>query len=277
VCSSDLFELAIKALIHNVKIIAPWREWTLRSREDAINYAKKRGIPVPVTKAKPYSSDANLWHISYEGGIMEELTNEYDESMFKMTVSAQKAPDKPEYITIGFQKGEPISINGKKTEPVELISELNQIGGKNAIGRTDMIENRLVGMKSRGVYEAPAAAILYAAHQELEMLTLDRDTLHFKQILSHKYAQLAYNGLWFSPLRQALDAFIESSQKYATGEIKLKLYKGTITPVSRKAQHSLYSQSLATFGRDEVYNQKDAQGFINLFGLSIKAQALMRK
>jgi len=271
------FELAFKALIPTVKIIAPWRQWEIKSREDAIDYAKKRNIPIPVTKAKPYSSDANLWHISYEGGIMEELTNEYDESMFQMTVSPQKAPNKLEYITIGFQKGEPISINGKKTEPVELISELNQIGGKNAIGRTDMIENRLVGMKSRGVYEAPAAAILYAAHQELEMLTLDRDTLHFKQILSHKYAQLAYNGLWFSPLHLALDAFIESSQKYATGEIKLKLYKGTITPVSRKAKYSLYSQSLATFGRDEVYNQKDAQGFINLFGLSIKAQALMRK
>ncbi|MDR0822783.1 MAG: argininosuccinate synthase [Endomicrobium sp.] len=271
------FELAFKALIPNVKIIAPWRQWALRSREDAMDYAKKRGIPVPVTKAKPYSSDANLWHISYEGGILEELDNEYDESMFQMTVSPFKAPNKPEYITIGFEKGAPVSLNGKKIAPVDLIIKLNKIAGRNGIGRTDIVENRLVGMKSRGVYEAPAAAVLYAAHQELEMLTIDRDTLHFKQELAHKWAEIAYYGLWFSPLREALDAFIESAQKFATGEIKLKLYKGNIIIASRKAKYSLYSEAFATFGKDEVYNQKDAEGFINLFGLPTKVQALLRK
>lgn len=270
------FELAFKALIPNVKIIAPWREWDLRSREDAIDYAKKRGIPVPVTKAKPYSSDANLWHISYEGGILEEMDKEYDESMFQMTVSPMKAPNKPSYVTIGFDKGIPVSINGKKTEPVELVSQLNKIAGANGIGRTDMIENRLVGMKSRGVYEAPAAALLYAAHQELETLALDRETLQFKQRLAHKYAEIAYYGLWFSPLREALDAFINETQKYVTGSIKLKLYKGNIIPVARDAKFSLYSEELATFDKDEVYNQKDAEGFINLFGLPTKVSALMR-
>ena len=271
------FELAFKALIPNVKIIAPWREWNIRSREDAIDYAKKRGIPVPVTKAKPYSSDANLWHVSYEGGILEEMDTEYDESMFQMTVSPMKAPNKPTYVTIGFEKGNPVSINGKKLDPVELVSKLNQIAGSNGIGRTDMIENRLVGMKSRGVYEAPAAAVLYAAHQELEMLALDRDTLHYKQELSHKYAEIAYYGLWFSPLREALDAFINDTQKYVTGSVKLKLYKGNIIPAARDAKYSLYSEELATFGEDEVYNQKDAEGFINLFGLPTKVYAMIRK
>ncbi|MDR3049468.1 MAG: argininosuccinate synthase [Elusimicrobiota bacterium] len=271
------FELAFKALIPNVKIIAPWREWTIRSREDAMDYAKKRNIPVPVTKAKPYSSDANLWHISYEGGVLENLENKYDESMFQMTVSPIKAPNKPEYIAIGFDKGAPISLNGKKTAPVDLIIKLNEIAGRNGIGRTDMVENRLVGMKSRGVYESPAAAVLYAAHQELEMISVDRDTLHFKQELAHKWAEIAYYGLWFSPLREALDAFIESTQKFATGEIKLKLYKGNIIPASRKAKYSLYSQDYATFDKDEVYNQKDAEGFINLWGLPTKVQALLRK
>lgn len=271
------FELAFKSLIPDVKIIAPWREWNIRSREDAINYAKKRGIPVPVTKAKPYSSDANLWHISYEGGILEEMDTEYDESMFQMTVSPMKAPNKPTYVTIGFDKGNPISVDGKKFAPVELISKLNEIAGANGIGRTDIIENRLVGMKSRGVYEAPAAALLYAAHQELESLALDRDTLHYKQELSHKFAELAYYGQWFSPLMEALIAFVDDTQRYVTGSVKLKLYKGNIIPAAREAKYSLYSEKLATFGKDEVYNQKDAEGFINLFGLPTKVQAIMRK
>lgn len=270
------FELAFKSLIPNVKIIAPWREWNIRSREDAIDYAKKRGIPVPVTKAKPYSSDANLWHVSYEGGILEEMDTEYDESMFQMTVSPMKAPNKPVYLTIGFEKGNPFSVNGKKFAPVELVTKLNEIAGANGIGRTDMIENRLVGMKSRGVYEAPAAAVLYAAHQELESLALDRDTLHYKQELSHKFAELAYYGQWFSPLMEALLAFVEDTQRYVTGSVKLKLYKGNIIPASRDAKYSLYSEKLATFGKDEVYNQKDAEGFINLFGLPSKVQAIMR-
>ncbi|MCL2335150.1 MAG: argininosuccinate synthase [Endomicrobia bacterium] len=271
------FELAFKALIPHVKIIAPWREWNIKSREDAIDYAKKRGIPVPVTKAKPYSSDANLWHISYEGGILEDMNKEYDESMFHMTVSPMKAPNKPTYLTIGFERGIPVSVNGKKMEPVALITKLNEIAGANGIGRTDMIENRLVGMKSRGVYEAPAAAVLYAAHQELETLALDRDTLHYKQELAHRYAELAYYGQWFSPLREALDAFINNTQKYVTGSIKLKLYKGNIIPAARQAKYSLYWEKLATFGKDDIYNQKDAEGFINLFGLPTKVQAIMRK
>lgn len=271
------FELAFKSLIPNVKIIAPWRQWNIRSREDAIDYAKKRGIPVPVTKEKPYSSDANLWHVSYEGGILEEMDSEYDESMFQMTVSPLKAPDKALYLTIGFEKGNPVSVNGKKMAPVELVAKLNNIAGANGIGRTDMIENRLVGMKSRGVYEAPAAAVLYAAHQELESLALDRDTLHYKQQLSHKFAELAYYGQWFSPLMESLLAFVEDTQRYVTGSVKLKLYKGNIIPAAREAKYSLYSEKLATFGKDEVYNQKDAEGFINLFGLPTKVQAVMRK
>ncbi|MCL2485617.1 MAG: argininosuccinate synthase [Endomicrobia bacterium] len=271
------FELAFKALIPGVKIIAPWREWNIRSREDAIKYAEKRGIPIPVTKAKPYSSDANLWHISYEGGVMEDMKNEYDESMFQMTVSPEKAPNKAAYVTVAFEKGIPVSINGKKLDPVKLIETANEIAGANGIGRTDMVENRLVGMKSRGVYESPAAVLLYEAHHKLEELALDRDTLHYKQELSHKWAELAYYGLWFTPLREALDAFIDNTQKYVTGEIKLKLYKGNMTPVSRSAKYSLYWEELATFEKDEVYNQKDAEGFINLFGLPAKVQALMRK
>jgi argininosuccinate synthase len=271
------FELAFKALIPNVKIIAPWREWNIRSREDAINYAKKRNIPIPVTKAKPYSSDANLWHISYEGGILESLKNEYDESMFKMTVSPQKASNTSTILNISFEKGVPIAVNGKKLEPVELITLLNKIAGSNGIGRTDMIESRLVGMKSRGVYEAPAAKVLYAAHQELEELTLDRDVLHFKQQLSGKWAEIVYYGLWISALREALDAFIDVTQKHVTGVIKLKLYKGNITVISRESKNSLYWEQLATFEKDNVYNQKDAEGFINLFGLPTKIQALVRK
>jgi argininosuccinate synthase len=270
------FELAFKALIPDVKIVAPWRQWDIRSRQDSINYAKKRSIPIPVTKAKPYSSDANLWHISYEGGIMENMEKEYDETMFKMTVSPQDAPNRPSYVSIGFERGVPVSINGKKLDPVSLIETANKIAGANAIGRTDMIENRLVGMKSRGVYESPAAMLLYKAHHKLEELTLDRDTFHYKQELAHKWAELAYYGQWFSPLRQALDAFISSTQKYVTGEIKLKLYKGNMTPVSRKAKHSLYWEELATFEKDEVYNQKDAEGFINLWGLPTKVIALKR-
>jgi argininosuccinate synthase len=271
------FELAFKALIPNVKIIAPWREWEIRSREDAINYAKKRNIPVPVTKSKPYSSDANLWHVSYEGGILEDLSKGYDESMFRMTVCPEKAPNKPAYITIDFEKGAPVSVNGKKTKPVELITKLNEIAGANGIGRIDIVENRLVGMKSRGVYESPAATVLYAAHKELESIAIDRDTLHFKQSLSSKYAEIAYYGLWFSPLREALDAFINNTQKYVTGSVRLKLYKGNITPVSRIAKNSLYSEKLATFEKDEIYNHKDAEGFINLWGLPTKVQAMLRK
>jgi argininosuccinate synthase len=271
------FELAFKALIPNVKIIAPWREWEIRSREDAISYAKKKNIPVPVTKSKPYSSDANLWHVSYEGGILEDLSKGYDESMFRMTVCPEKAPNKPAYVTIDFEKGVPVNVDNKKIKPIDLITKLNEIAGTNGIGRMDIIENRLVGMKSRGVYESPAAVVLYAAHKELESITIDRDTLHFKQSLSSKYAEIAYYGLWFSPLREALDSFINNIQKYVTGSIKLKFYKGNITVVSRIAKSSLYSKKLATFEKDEIYNHKDAEGFINLWGLPTKVQAMLRR
>jgi argininosuccinate synthase len=269
------FELTFKALMPNVKIIAPWREWDIRSREDAIAYAQKRGIPVPVTKAKPYSSDANLWHISYEGGILEDPENEWDESMFQMTVAAEKAPNRPTYVTIDFKAGIPVALNGKKLDPVTFIQKLNQIAGANGIGRVDIVENRLVGMKSRGVYEAPAATVLYTAHAALETLTIDRDTLHYKETIGPKYAELAYYGLWFTPLREALDAFINETQKTVNGSVKLKLYKGNIIVAARKSPDSLYWEKLATFGRDEVYNQKDAEGFINLFGLPLKVKAIL--
>ena len=271
------FELGFKALMPEAKIIAPWRIWDIKSRNDAIDYAKKRGIPVPVTKAKPYSSDANLWHISYEGGVLEDTENEWDEDMFQMTVSAKDAPNKATYVKIDFVKGIPVAINGKTFDPVSLVQKLNEVAGANGIGRIDIIENRLVGMKSRGVYEAPAATLLYFAHNELESMTIDRDTAHYKELIAHKYAELAYNGLWFNPLREALDAFIDVTQKYVTGSVTVKLYKGNMQVVSRKAKNPLYWEELATFDKDEIYNQKDAEGFINLFGLPTKVQALMRK
>ena len=271
------FELAFKALMPEAKIIAPWRIWDIKSRNDARDYAKKRDIPVPVTKAKPYSSDANLWHISYEGGVLENTENEWDEDMFQMTVSAKDAPNRATYVKIDFVKGVPVAINGKTFDPVSLVQKLNEVAGANGIGRIDIIENRLVGMKSRGVYEAPAATLLYFAHNELETMTIDRDTAHYKELIAHKYAELAYNGLWFNPLREALDAFIDVTQKYVTGSVTVKLYKGNMTVVSRKAKNPLYWEELATFDKDEIYNQKDAEGFINLFGLPTKVQALMRK
>lgn len=271
------FELGFKALMPEAKIIAPWRIWNIKSRNDAIDYAKKRGIPVPVTKAKPYSSDANLWHISYEGGVLEDMENEWDEDMFQMTVSAKDAPNRATYVKIDFVKGIPVAINGKSFDPVSLVQKLNEVAGANGVGRIDIIENRLVGMKSRGVYEAPAATLLYFAHNELESMTIDRDTAHYKELIAHKYAELAYNGLWFNPLREALDAFIDVTQKYVTGSVTVKLYKGNMQVVSRKAKNPLYWEELATFDKDEIYNQKDAEGFINLFGLPTKVQALMRK
>jgi argininosuccinate synthase len=271
------FELTFKALMPEMRIIAPWREWDIKSREDAVAYAEKRGIPVPVTKAKPYSSDANLWHISYEGGILEDPENEYDESMFQLTVSPEKAPDRPVYVAIEFNKGVPVAINGARLDPVTLIQRLNAVAGANGIGRVDIVENRLVGMKSRGVYEAPAATVLYAAHAALESLTVDRDTFHFKETVSPKYAEMVYYGLWFTPLREALDAFVNETQKNVTGSVRVKLYKGNIVIAGRKSPKSLYWEKLATFGRDEIYNQRDAEGFINLFGLPLKVKAILDK
>ncbi|HPT88050.1 MAG TPA: argininosuccinate synthase [Bacillota bacterium] len=271
------FELTFKALKPDLKIIAPWREWDIKSREEEIEYAAKRGIDVPVTKEKPYSMDRNLWHISYEGGILEDPFAEYSDDMFIYTVSPEKAPDQPEIITIDFEKGEPVAINGQGYDPVSLIFKLNEIGGKHGVGRVDIVENRLVGMKSRGVYETPGGTILYEAHHALETLTLDRDTMHFKQMIAGRYAELVYYGQWFTPLKKALDAFVDETQQRVTGTVKLKLYKGSVQTVGRKSPYSLYQEKLATFGADEVYNQKDAEGFINLFGLPMKVQATLEQ
>jgi len=271
------FELTFKALAPDLKIIAPWREWELKGREEEIDYANKRNIPIPVSKSKPYSSDRNLWHISYEGGVLEDPWFEPKEDMFILTVDPAKAPNKAEYVEVGFVKGEPVSVNGKKLSPVSLIKELNKIGGRNGIGRVDIVENRLVGMKSRGVYETPGGTILYAAHQALESITIDRDTHHMKQGIAIRYSELVYNGQWYSPLRKSLDAFINETQKNVTGVVRLKLYKGNCAVVGRKAPKSLYDPQLASFEKEEVYNQKDAEGFINLFGLPMKVQAKINK
>ena len=271
------FELTIKALAPHLKIIAPWREWDIRSREDAIDYAQVRNIPLPVTKAKPYSMDRNIWHLSFEGGILEDPNREPDEDMFLLTVSPDKAPETAEYVEIGFEKGIPISVNSKNMPPVELLRTLNVLAGRHGIGRVDMVENRLVGMKSRGVYETPGGTLLYAAHRELESIVLDRETMHFKEIIASKYGQMVYYGQWFTPLRRALDAFVDESQQQVTGSVRLKLFKGNLSIAGRKSPYSLYREDLATFGADAVYNQKDAEGFINLFGLPMKVQGLLEK
>ncbi len=271
------FELSIKAMRPDIKIIAPWRIWDIKSREDAIDYAEKRGIPIPVTKAKPYSMDRNLWHLSHEGGDLEDPWKEHNIDMYMMTTPPEEAPDKPFYLEIGFEKGIPITIDGTYHEPLELLEKLNIIGGKNGIGINDMVENRLVGMKSRGVYETPGGTLLYAAHKELEYLTLDRNTMQFKDLAAQKYAQLVYDGLWFTPLKEALDAFVDITQECVTGVVKLKLYKGSCINVGSKSKYSLYNEEYATFGEDEVYNQKDSEGFINLFGLPLAVRAIMNK
>ena len=271
------FDISFRTLAPEIKIIAPWREWDLKSREEEIEYAKKHKIPIKITPEKPYSTDENLWHISYEGGILEDPNREPPEDIFQLTVSPEKAPDKPTYLEIYFEKGVPQKINGKKYQPVELIKTLNKIGGKNGIGRTDMVENRLVGIKSRGVYECPAGTILCFAHRELEYLTLDRETFHYKEIVEQKYSELVYYGLWFSPLKNALDKFIDETQKFVTGSIKLKLYKGTISVSGRKSPYSLYWQKLATFSKEDIYNQKHGEGFTKLFGLPLEVASLLRK
>ncbi|MFC1637498.1 argininosuccinate synthase [Candidatus Margulisiibacteriota bacterium] len=267
------FELTYKALAPDLKIVAPWREWDIKGRQEEIAYAKKRNIPVPVTKDKPYSSDRNLWHISYEGGVLEDPYFEPDENMFLLTASPENAPGKAEYVEIGFEAGTPKTVNGKNLGPVELIKQLNKTGGKHGIGRVDIVENRLVGIKSRGVYETPGGTMLYAAHQALESITLDRDTAHYKQLVAQRYAELVYYGQWFTPLKEALDAFVNKTQESVSGVVRLKLYKGNCTIVGRKSPNSLYRPDLATFEKEEVYNQKDAEGFINLFGLPIKVKA----
>jgi argininosuccinate synthase len=269
------FELTVKALAPDLKIIAPWREWNIRSREDAIDYAEARGIPIPVTKEKIYSMDRNLWHLSHEGGDLEDPWNEPMDEMLMIITPPEKAPDKPTYIEIEFEKGIPVAIDGERKKPLDLVTCLNEIAAANGIGIVDMVENRLVGMKSRGVYETPGGTVLYAAHRELEYLCLDRQTMHFKEIISGKYAELVYDGMWYSPLREALDAFVDKTQEFVTGTVRMKLYKGNCTPAGIKSPYSLYNEEFVTFGADEVYNQKDAEGFINLFGLPLKVRALM--
>lgn len=272
------FELTIKRLNPDLKIIAPWRIWDIRSREDAIDYAKARGISVPVTKKDNYSRDRNLWHLSHEGSDLEDPANEPDyERLLKLTVSPASAPDEPTYVEVEFEQGIPVRVDGQSLDPVSLLSYLNDVAGKNGVGITDVVENRLVGMKSRGVYETPGGTILYAAHRELESICLDRDTYHYKELVSLRFAELVYYGQWFTPLREALSAFVDSTQRFVTGKVRMKLYKGNCTPAGVESPYSLYSEEIATFGADEVYDQKDSEGFINLFGLPLKVQAMMEK
>lgn len=269
------FELTYKAFNPKLTVIAPWREWSIRSREDAIKYAEEKKVPITATMEKIYSNDRNIWHISHEGGDLEDPWNMPKDEMFQLTNSPFTAPDTPEMIEIGFKKGAPNSLNGHRMEAVPLLNALNQAGARHAIGRVDIVENRLVGMKSRGVYETPGGTLLYAAHRELESLVLDRDTMRMKDMLAPKYAELVYNGAWFTPLRVALDAFVESTQKHVTGTVRLKLYKGNIIIAGRKSPYSLYREDLATFGEEDVYDQADAKGFINLFGLPLKVRSLV--
>lgn len=271
------FEVSIKALSPETKIIAPWRIWDIKSREDAVDYAEKRGIPVPVTKKRPYSMDRNVFHLSHEGADLEDPANGPMSDLYLICNRPEDAPDQAEYITIDFEKGNPVAINGEKLAPLALLEKANEIGAKHGIGIVDMVENRLVGMKSRGVYETPGGTILHLAHQELESLTLDRATAEYKNIIGIKYAQLVYDGLWFTPLKEALDAFVNQTQETCTGTVKMKLYKGNCTPAGTTSPYSLYSQEFVTFGEDEVYNQADAEGFINLFGLPCKVNALMKQ
>ncbi len=269
------FELTIKALAPELKIIAPWRIWDIKSREDEIAYLEQRGLPVPVSKKRPYSMDRNLWHLSHEGSDLEDPWNEPQKELCLICTPPEDAPDKPSYVEIGFEQGIPVSIDGKAYSPVELIETLNKLGAANGVGISDMVENRLVGMKSRGVYETPGGTILYEAHRALESITLDRDTLHFKQGVALKFAEIVYYGQWFTPLREALSAFVDSTQQNVTGTARVKLYKGNCVTVGIKSPYSLYSEEFATFGKDEVYNQQDAEGFINLFGLPLKVKALL--
>ena len=270
------FELGFAALAPDLQIISPWRTWKFKGREDLLNYASQHHISVPVSKKRPYSSDANLWHISHEGGILEDLSKPVPEDVYEWTFPPKKAPSEPQNVKIGFEKGIPVFLNGKKVSSVQMVVLLNQIGGRHSIGRVDMVENRLVGLKSRGIYECPAATILYFAHRELESIALDRETVHFKEQLGPKMGELAYNGQWFSPLRESLQSLITKTQKHVTGEIKLRLYKGNMEVLSRSCKKSLYSQDWVTFEADSLYRQADATGFINLFGLPIKMEALLR-
>ena len=272
------FELTIKAFAPEMQIIAPWRIWDIKSREEEIEYAEAHNIPLKINRETNYSKDKNLWHLSHEGLDLEDPANEpqYNKPGFlEMGVSPEMAPDEPTYITIHFEKGVPTAVNGKEMDGVSLIKYLNEVGGKNGIGLNDIVENRLVGMKSRGVYENPAGSILFKAHDVLETITLDRDTQHYKEIVAHKFAELVYFGQWFTPLREALSAFVDKTQETVTGDVKLKLYKGNMINAGVTSPYTLYSEDFATFDADEVYDQKDSAGFINLFGLPIKVKAIL--
>jgi argininosuccinate synthase len=269
------FELTYQALNPRLKIISPWREWDIRSREDALDYAAEHNVPVTATEKSIYSRDANIWHLSHEGGVLEDPWQEPEEAMYQWSVAPEKAPNKPEYVTIDFQQGMPKRVNGVAMGPISLLETLNELGGRHGIGRSDLVENRLVGMKSHGVYETPGGTILVEAHQALEQLCLDKETLHYKQQAALKYADLVYNGQWYTPLRAALDAFVEITQQNMTGQVRLKLYKGSVILVGRRSPFSLYREDFATFGEDDVYNQADAEGFIKLFGLPLKVHAML--
>jgi len=271
------FELTYYALNPHIRVISPWREWHFKSRDDLIEYARKNGIPVPVTKAKPYSSDRNLLHISFEGGILEDPWSSPPEDMFILSVSPEKAPDRPTFIEIDFEDGVPVKIDGKAYSPANLLSKLNELGGQNGIGRVDMVENRYVGMKSRGVYETPGGTILYVAHRALESITMDREVMHLRDSLMPKIAELIYYGYWFSPEMEILKKSIDEMQKDVTGTVRVKLYKGNCTVAGRKSEKSLYHDAFATFEKDTVYNQKDAEGFIRLNALRLRIRSMMRE
>jgi len=268
------FELTYQALDPRLQVIAPWREWDMRSREDAIEYAKERNIPITSSTKTIYSRDRNLWHLSHEGGPLENPWLEPEEAMYLLSAAPQNAPNEPAVVDIEFESGTPVAVNGEKMSPAQLVSHLNALGGVHGIGRVDMVESRLVGMKSHGVYETPGGTILLAAHRELESLVLDKETILFKDIVALKYGDIVYNGLWFSPLREAMDAFMDSTQGPVTGIVRMKLYKGNLIPIGRKSKLSLYREDFATFGQEDVYDQSDAEGFIHLYGLPLKVRAL---
>ena len=269
------FELTVMALNPKLKIIAPWREWHIRSREDALKYCAEHNVPVTATIKSIYSRDRNLWHLSHEGGILEDPWQEPEEVMYQLSVSPEAAPDVAEYVEIHFEQGVPKRVNGVAMGPIDILATLNTIGARHGVGRIDLVENRLVGMKSHGVYETPGGTLLYRAHEGLEQICLDKQSLQYKQMIALKYAELTYNGQWFTPIREALDAFVAITQRNVTGDVRLKLYKGNIMLVGRKSPHSLYREDYATFGEEDVYNQKDAEGFIKLFGLPMKVSAML--
>ena len=271
------FEHAYQALAPQLEVIAPWREWKLKSREDCIDYAEQRKIPVEASRTKIHSRDKNIWHLSHEGGELEDPANAPFDTTWQITRSPKEAPDRAEEVEVGFEAGTPVSVNGMKLDAVALVELLNEIAGRNAVGRIDLVENRFVGMKSRGCYETPAGTVLLSAHRELEALCLDRDLSHFKQEVALKYAELVYFGLWFTPLRESLDAFVASTQQNVTGSVKLSLYKGNVDVVSRKSEFSLYRTDLSSFTMGESYDQKDAQGFIRILGLPARSRALLKQ